>query len=158
MTRYVSPNDLPLFITAPVLLHATCVAEYTALLKSRAKQPLSLLCPTLHPSVYQSVFPSIHWLGHRRYFLSRNSEAWNIQSSCVKHCFALFFFFSFCCIFCRIFWRTRTGRCTYLLCKRVCPSVRPSVHPSVCPLRLLIYPLIEVFRSTLCRVSGLVWH
>ena len=32
-----------------------------------------------------------------------------------------------------------------------------SVRPSVRPLRLLIYPLIEVFRSTLCRVSGLVF-
>ena len=43
------------------------------------------------------------------------------------------------------------------LYKRVCPSVRPSVGPSVRPLRLLIYPLIEVFRSTLCRVYGLVF-
>ena len=34
------------------------------------------------------------------------------------------------------------------LCKRVCPSVRQSV----CPLSFLI----EVFRSTLCRVSGIV--
>ena len=35
------------------------------------------------------------------------------------------------------------------LYKRVCPSVRP--------LRLLIYPPTEVFRSTLCRVPGLVF-
>ena len=33
---------------------------------------------------------------------------------------------------------------------------RGSVRPSVYPLRLLIYPLIEIFRSTLRRVSGLV--
>ena len=37
--------------------------------------------------------------------------------------------------------------------KRVCPSV----HPPVCLLRLLIYPLIAVFGSTLCRVFGLVF-
>ena len=36
------------------------------------------------------------------------------------------------------------------LYKRVCPSVRPSVRPSVTP------SLMEVFRSTYCRVSGLV--
>ena len=33
---------------------------------------------------------------------------------------------------------------------------RGSVRPSIYPLRLLIYPLIEMFRSTLRRVSGLV--
>ena len=42
------------------------------------------------------------------------------------------------------------------LYKRVCPSVRRSVRPSVRPLRLFFYPLIEVFRCTWCRVSGLV--
>ena len=35
-------------------------------------------------------------------------------------------------------------------------SKRGSVRPSVGPLRLLIYPLIEVFGSTLGRVAGLV--
>ena len=42
------------------------------------------------------------------------------------------------------------------ICPSVRPSVRPSVHRFVRPLRLLIYPLIEMFRGTLCRVSGLV--
>ena len=40
----------------------------------------------------------------------------------------------------------------------ICPSVGPSVGPSVRTLRLFIYPLIEVFRRTWCRVSGLVYN